>query len=98
AMIGKRHLGDSKPEHHPIAQSFDSYYGLLYRHDYKPPYVQTDTIRKLYRNRTTEIYRPDDASLTNLYTKEAIAYIEKQTQDEPSVLYLAHKITDLRLA
>lgn len=98
AMIGKWHLGDSKPEHHPTAQGFDSYYGLLYSHDYKPPYVQTDTIMKLYRNRTPEIYRPDDASLTNLYTKEAIAYIEKQTKDKPFFLYLAHNMPHLPLA
>jgi len=32
AMIGKWHLGDG-PQNHPMAQGFDSYYGLLYSHD-----------------------------------------------------------------
>lgn len=98
AAIGKWHLGDSKEEFHPIAQGFDAYYGLLYSHDYKPPYVKTDTIMKMFRNRTPEIFKPDDASLTGLYTKEAVSYIEKQSKEQPFFLYLSHNMPHLPLA
>ncbi len=98
AMIGKWHLGDSKPYHHPTAQGFDNYYGLLYSHDYKPPYVATDTTMKLFRNRTPEIFKPADSSLTARYTGEAISYVRKQTKDKPFFLYLAHNMPHLPLA
>lgn len=98
AMIGKWHLGDSKPEFHPTAQGFDSYYGMLYSHDYKLPYVKTDTTLKIFRNRTPEITRPNDASLTGLYTHEAIEFIKRQKNDRPFFLYLAHNMPHLPLA
>lgn len=98
AMIGKWHLGDSKPYHHPTAQGFDSYYGLLYSHDYKAPYVQTDTTLKIFRNRTPEIEKPESASLTELYTQEAVKFVKKQAKNKPFFLYLAHNMPHLPLA
>src|SRR5687768_11221191 len=38
AMVGKWHLGD-KDTSLPVAQGFDHYYGMLYSHDYRTPYV-----------------------------------------------------------
>ena len=52
AMIGKWHLGDHEACNFPTAQGFDSYFGMLYSHDYRAPYVQTDTTIKIFRNRT----------------------------------------------
>lgn len=98
AMIGKWHLGDDQPYHHPTAQGFDSYYGLLYSHDYRPPYVQTDTTIKLFRNRIPEVIKPEDSSLTPLYTKEAISIIEKQSSNKPFFLYLAYNMPHLPVA
>lgn len=98
AMIGKWHLGDKQPYHHPTAQGFDSYYGMLYSHDYRHPYVKTDTTIKIFRNRTPVINNPADSSLTLLYTKEAIAVIEKQTQQQPFFLYLAYNMPHLPVA
>ena len=98
AMIGKWHLGDAKPFHHPTAQGFDSYYGLLYSHDYRSPYVQTDTTIKLFRNRIPEVIRPEDSSLTPLYTMEAISIIDKQSQNKPFFLYLAFNMPHLPVA
>src|ERR1700712_1892901 len=66
AMIGKWHLGDKHDFNYPTAQGFDSYYGLLYSHDYRFPYVKTDTTIKIFRNRTPEVYKPADSSLTHL--------------------------------
>ncbi|MEX6687076.1 sulfatase-like hydrolase/transferase [Danxiaibacter flavus] len=98
AMIGKWHLGDKHDFNYPTAQGFDSYYGMLYSHDYHAPYVQTDTTLKIYRNRTPEVFKPEDSSLTHLYTKEAIALIDKQKKDQPFFLYLAYNMPHLPVA
>lgn len=98
AMIGKWHLGDSQPFHHPNAQGFAHYYGMLYSHDYKAPYVQTDTTLKIFRNRTSKIERPKDETLTQLYTQEAVEYIGKRSAEKPFFLYLAHNMPHLPLA
>jgi arylsulfatase A-like enzyme len=98
AMIGKWHLGDKHDYNYPTAQGFDSYYGMLYSHDYRFPYVQTDTTIKIYRNRTPEIQKPEDSMLTNLYTKEAISVIDKQKKDKPFFLYLAYNLPHLPVA
>mgnify|MGYP002400197252 FL=1 len=97
-MIGKWHLGDKEPYNYPVAQGFDHYYGMLYSHDYRHPYVKTDTTIKIYRDRTPDIFRPADTSLTGLYTKEAIQFIQKQSQQRPFFLYLAHNMPHLPIA
>ena len=98
AMVGKWHLGDSRPFHHPTAQGFEDYFGMLYSHDYRHPYVQTDTTLKLFRNRSVELSKPADSSLTELYTKEAIGFINKQKKDKPFFLYLAYNMPHLPIA
>ncbi|WP_183558968.1 sulfatase-like hydrolase/transferase [Mucilaginibacter sp. SP1R1] len=98
AMIGKWHLGDHRPFNHPMAQGFDSYYGLLYSHDYRSPYVKTDTTLKIFRNHTPEVIKPADSSIVDLYTNEAIRYIRKQKKDKPFFLYLAHNMPHLPVA
>ncbi|WP_436490577.1 sulfatase-like hydrolase/transferase [Chitinophaga sp. ARDCPP14] len=97
-MIGKWHLGDIQPYNFPVAQGFDHYFGLLYSHDYRFPYVKTDTVLKIYRDRTPEIFRPADTSLTELYTKEAIKYVKQQRKNKPFFLYLAHNMPHLPVA
>lgn len=97
-MIGKWHLGDNRPYHHPLKQGFDSYYGMLYSHDYKSPYVKTDTTLKIFRNYKAEITQPKDSTLTELYTQEALNFIKKQKADKPFFLYLAHNMPHLPLA
>lgn len=98
AMIGKWHLGDKHDYNYPTAQGFDSYYGLLYSHDYRWPYVKTDTTIKIYRNRTPEVYKPADSNLTHLYTDEAIRLIKGQKKDKPFFLYLAYNMPHLPVA
>jgi arylsulfatase A len=93
-MIGKWHLGDKK-ENLPMVQGFDNYYGLLYSHDYRSPYVQTDTTMKLYRNYKPEVIKPADSSLTTLYTNEAVRYVKQQKKDQPFFLYLAYNMPHL---
>ncbi|MEJ0106926.1 MAG: sulfatase-like hydrolase/transferase [Bacteroidota bacterium] len=98
AMIGKWHLGDKHDYNYPTSQGFDSYYGLLYSHDYRYPYVKTDSTIKIYRNRTPEVFKPEDSLLTHLYTKEAISIIDKQKKDKPFFLYLAYNLPHLPVA
>ncbi|MDP4213722.1 MAG: sulfatase-like hydrolase/transferase [Bacteroidota bacterium] len=98
AMIGKWHLGDHQPFNHPMAQGFDSYYGLLYSHDYRAPYVKTDTTLKIFRNHTPEVIKPADSSIVDLYSREAIRYIKDQKKGEPFFLYLAHNMPHLPVA
>lgn len=93
--IGKWHLGDRHAYNHPVAQGFDSYYGMLYSHDYRDPYVQTDTVIKIFRDRTPEIIRPADSLLTSLYTQEAVNFIRRQKENSPFFIYLAYNMPHL---
>ena len=57
ACVGKWHIGDYGTAL-PNKQGFDFFYGMMYSHDYRAPYVQTDTVIKIFRNTTPEIYSP----------------------------------------
>lgn len=95
AMVGKWHLGDQHHSNKPNGQGFDSFFGMLYSHDYRRPYVQTDTVIKLFRNSAPEIYAPHDSILTQTYTKEAVRVIENQNPNKPFFLYVAHNMPHL---
>jgi len=78
--FGKWHLGHHQPHHHPNAQGFDRYIGLL--HNYRA----TPTLDE--NGKTVEKKTP-----INLFTKritdEAIAFIEAN-RDKPFLVYLPH--------
>lgn len=95
AMVGKWHLGDQHDYNKPNGQGFDFYYGMLYSQDYRRPYVQTDTVIKIFRNTTPEIFRPEDSILTRSYTREAIRVINEQNGKQPFFLYLAYNMPHL---
>jgi arylsulfatase A-like enzyme len=97
AMIGKWHLGD-KGSSLPMAQGFDYYYGLLYSHDYRSPYVKTDSTMQLFRNYAPVVAKPHDSTLTATYTKEAVQFVKGQTKKQPFFLYLAHNLPHLPVA
>ena len=97
ACIGKWHIGEATSWGLPNGQGFDYYYGLLYSHDYKKPYVQRPYELKIWRNTTPDIF-PADSSLIKLYTNEAIQFIKKQTKAKPFYLHLAHNMPHLPLA
>lgn len=94
AMIGKWHLGDHTANL-PMNQGFDSYFGMLYSHDYKLPYFKGDSTMKLYRGYTPAVIKPDDSSLIQTYTLEAIQFVKQQKKDKPFFLYLAHNLPHL---
>ena len=98
AMVGKWHLGDHFSYDHPLAQGFDSYFGTMYSHDYRSPYVKTDTLIQIYRNKTPYLTKPEDSLLTRLYTKEALTVLDQQSKDKPFFLYLAYNMPHLPVA
>lgn len=98
ACVGKWHIGDYGTGL-PNRQGFDLFYGMLYSHDYRAPYVKTDTVIKIFRNQTPEIYRPDDTVLTSNYTKEGIRFVEGAMKNKkPFFLYLAYNMPHLPVA
>lgn len=97
ALIGKWHLGDHG-EYLPNKQGFDYFYGMLYSHDYRDPYVKTDTTIKIFRNQTPVVTRPADSALSRIYTEEVKQYISQQKKGEPFFLYYAHNMPHLPVA
>jgi arylsulfatase A-like enzyme len=93
-MIGKWHIGD-QPEFMPTRHGFDSYFGLPYSNDMLPDHPGNNRFRfpplPLMRDEDVVEADPNQASLTDRYTAEAVRYIEEQAQGEsPFFLYLAH--------
>ena len=77
ACIGKWHLGH-RPEFLPTRQGFDEFYGVMYR-----------TPSNLMMRGEEVVEKAPHRKLTQLYTKEAQAFIRKN-QNRPFFLYLAH--------
>jgi arylsulfatase A-like enzyme len=95
AAVGKWHLGDH-PKFLPTNHGFDSYFGLPYSNDYSPDPRNNprDATRDypmlpLLRDTTVIEREPDQATLTQRYTDEAVAFIETH-REQPFFLYLAH--------
>ena len=88
AMVGKWHLGDASPSL-PNDLGFEHYYGLLHSNDMTPIPV--------YRNdEVVEAHPPDQTTLTDRYTDEAVAWLEAQ-KDGPFFLYFAHTFPHIPL-
>jgi len=94
ALIGKWHLGDLY-QSHPNAQGFDYFYGMMYSHDYRDPYVKTDTTIKIFKDRTPVVTRPPDSALSRIYTDEVLQFIADQQTEKPFFLYYAHNMPHL---
>jgi arylsulfatase A-like enzyme len=87
ACIGKWHLGHLQP-HRAIDHGFDYYFGIPYSNDMKPT--------PLVRNAETVEEPAHQETLTQRYTAEAIAFIEK-SKGGPFLLYLAHTMPHIPL-
>jgi arylsulfatase A-like enzyme len=85
--IGKWHLG-TQPQHLPTSRGFDEYYGIPYSNDMAPSVLM---------HNTTVIEQPVNlASLTERYTEQATAFMQR-AKDKPFFLYLAHSAPHLPL-
>lgn len=95
ALVGKWHLGDHGASL-PNRQGFDEFFGMLYSHDYRAPYVKTDTVIKIFRNTEPVIFRPHDSILNKVYTRASVDFINASLKEhKPFFLYLAHNMPHL---
>ena len=89
ACIGKWHLGFKEP-FLPKNQGFDYYFGLLHNLDpVEIVYFKDEGGVPLMRNNQVVKRPADPAELTEIYTDEAIAFIERN-KENPFFLYLPH--------
>ena len=83
--IGKWHVGEHLPEHHPNARGFDYFYGMLGGgHSYFPTAKNSKILRN--KEKVTEF---KSAYLTDSFTDEAIGFM-KPDGDKPWFLYLSY--------
>ena len=81
-IFGKWHLGDA-PQHQPLAQGFDTFYGVLYSNDMWP--------FCLWRDSGPIDCNVDQSRLTYNFTVEAKAFVTASVaQQEPFFLYLPY--------
>ncbi|NWK55429.1 sulfatase-like hydrolase/transferase [Verrucomicrobiaceae bacterium N1E253] len=91
-IVGKWHVGEALPEHHPNARGFDFFFGMLGGgHSYFPT---SDQNKLLYnREKVSSIRVP---YLTDWFTLEALDFIQGQgkakttNQEQPWFLYLSY--------
>ena len=88
ACIGKWHLG-FLPPFVPTSQGFDYYFGLYHNLDLEADYLADEGGVPILRNGKVVKRPADPAELTELYTEEAIRFINK-SKDKPFFLYLPH--------
>ena len=88
ACIGKWHLGFAEP-FLPKNQGFDEYFGLLHNLDPVEVVYFGDKGVPLMRNDKVVKQPADPSELTQIYTDEAIDFIERN-KEQPFFLYLPH--------
>ena len=88
ACIGKWHLGFAEP-FLPKNQGFDEYFGLLHNLDPVEVVYFGNKGVPLLRNDEVVKQPADPSELTQIYTDEAIAFIERN-KEKPFFLYLPH--------
>ena len=94
ACIGKWHLGD-QPAHLPTRHGFDYYYGIPYSNDMQSRRRGDPPLPLVQQEKVIES-PADQATLTQRYTKQTIAFIEKH-RAEPFLVYLPHTFPHLPL-
>lgn len=86
-MVGKWHLGMEIEGSHPLDAGFDEHFGIP--SNYEPK--RGNTHSTLYRGREVVAEKVPFQSLTKQYTDEAVAFVEKHS-DEPFFIYFSHHI------
>ncbi len=92
-MFGKWHLGSTKREYLPLQNGFDEWTGFPYSNDMLPP--KHPDIALMSGNDTLAL-NPDQSLLTELYTKESVAFIHKN-KSNPFFLYVPYPMPHVPL-
>lgn len=99
--VGKWHLGHAEPGYLPTSRGFERFVGLPYSNDMILPWcpwLSEDDRLHLYRqDRPVSVVDYDQGGLTELYTEEALRFIE-DSAGEPFFLYLAHSMPHLPIS
>ncbi len=99
ACLGKWHLGH-KQQFMPNNHGFDYFFGVPYSNDMDNHYYKHIDFKApplpLYRNSQLVDQGPDQKYLTQMYTEEAVAFIQRQHND-PFFLYIPHNMPHLPL-
>jgi arylsulfatase A-like enzyme len=96
AAIGKWHVGAARDSLRPNNRGVDFFYGFLWgSHDYYKSSTDPDTRRKgespIMRNNQIEPPIQDSKGyLTEMFTEEAVGFIERADGDKPFFVYLAY--------
>ncbi len=81
-LVGKWHLGAFDPRYHPMRRGFDE--ALCFRggmHDYWRWRLEVGE---------TEVRRGDGRYLTDVWTEEAVAFLDRHAGDEPFFLHVTY--------
>lgn len=74
----------------PLDQGFDTYYGVLHNlNKFETVFFDAEGGMPILRGDRVETRPADPAQITSLYTREALAFIDKN-RERPFFLYLAH--------
>jgi len=94
--IGKWHVGACRESLRPNSRAVDFFYGFLWgAHDYwrsgTDPEIPKKNERPIWRNTSIEPSIQDsNGYLTELFTKEAVDFIERADKNKPFFVYLAY--------
>jgi arylsulfatase A-like enzyme len=90
--LGKWHLGEDLPEHHPNQRGFDEFFGFLSGARTYFQFTGTSSASKLQRNGTFITETPTQPYLTDRLGAEAAAYLDAHATNhasQPFFMYLA---------
>jgi arylsulfatase A-like enzyme len=90
--LGKWHLGEDLPEHHPNQRGFDEYFGHLSGARTYFQFTGASDASKLQRNGTFITETAGQPYLTDIFGSEAAAYIDDHATNHPTqpfFMYLA---------
>jgi arylsulfatase A-like enzyme len=90
--LGKWHLGEDLPAHHPNQRGFDEYFGALAGARTYYQFTGASNASKLQRNGTFITETAGQRYLTDIYGSEAAAYIDSHATNnaaQPFFMYLA---------
>ena len=85
-MVGKWHLGRMTEDRRPNNRGFDEFYGFLY--SMRAYFEVSGTNNPIYRN--SEPLEEPKEYLTDVFNREAVAFVDRHAGRKPFFLYLSY--------